>query len=282
MSSKHKKLGSLADIYQSQNLDGAISKIKLDLLRPSENQPRQERQVGVDDLAASIKTDGLLSPIIVTKEGEGYRIIAGERRFHAVSKLGWKEVECRVISRKERDLYRISIIENLQRENLTPFEEANALHQLKSSENLSDADLAGMVGKSRNYITEILGIATLPETARNQCQVAGIDNKNLMIQAVQAFKKDRLDSFLDAFRSGEIKTIRDARAFIQSPTEGEKETNIPEKSTPARKTEQEKKNLVPGGFSIQTNGKTLSIECPSSGEASKLKEWIESIYLQNK
>ena len=213
MSSKTKKLGTLADIYQSKHLDGSISNIKLSRIKPSEIQPRQDRKNALNDLAESLKTDGLLSPIIVVKEKESYRIIAGERRFHAASSLGWESIECKIISRKDSELWRIAIIENLQRENLTPEEEASALSKLKDYDNLSDAQVAKMVGKSRNYISEILGIAQLPKEAIELCKSKGITQHNMLIQAVQAFRKGKLDEFANQFSQGNIDTVKKAKEF---------------------------------------------------------------------
>jgi len=218
VSSKHKKLGGLADIFQSESLDGAITKLPIARIRPSEDQPRRDRTHAVDELSESIRRDGLLSPIVVTKEGDTYRVIAGERRFHAVSRLGWKDVECRIISREQRDYFRIALIENLQRENLNAEEEADALIKLKKQEDLSDQELAKLVGKSRNYVTEILSIATLPPEYLEECRSRGLTQKNFLIQAVQAFRKGRHEEFLSAFEGGEIRTVRDAKDFNQERT----------------------------------------------------------------
>ena len=218
MSSKHKKLGGLADIFQSESLDGAITRLPIARIRPSEDQPRRDRTHAVDELSESIRRDGLLSPIVVTKEGDTYRIIAGERRFHAISRLGWKDVECRIISREQRDYFRIALIENLQRENLNAEEEAEALIKLKKQEDLSDQELAKLVGKSRNYVTEILSIATLPPEYLEECRRRGLTQKNFLIQAVQAFRKGRHEEFLSAFEGGEIRTVRDAKNFNQERT----------------------------------------------------------------
>lgn len=289
MASKTKKLSSLADIYQSQKLDGAITRIKLTKIFPSEDQPRSERTVGVEELAESIKRDGLLSPIVVTKEGEQYRIIAGERRFHAVNLLGWSDVECRIISREERDYYRIALIENIQRENLTPDDEAQAMLRLKKQENYSDAELSRIVGKSRSYVTEILGIASLPQEIMEDCRNAGIDNKNMMIQAVQAFKKGVFTEFLDAIQSGDIKTVKSAKEFLVGETD---EPEVVEADTPQ---EQSKNTVVsshtrssPGsrgtsgmtdlsGVTLELNGSEIIIRCENAKEARKIHARLEKL-----
>lgn len=263
MSSKLKKLGTLADVYQSEKLDGTITAIKIDKIKPSENQPRKDIMVGIDELAASIDRDGLLSPLIVTRHEKGYRIIAGERRYHALKKLNKNEAECRIISREERDYFRIAIIENLQRENLNPAEEASALKRLKHQESYSDAELADIIGKSRNYVTEILGIATLPEDLLIQCQEAGITSKNLLIQAVQAFRKESLESFIEAFRGGEIKTVKEAKSFTGAPKSAEKKAASPSRSS----------SLTTPSVSVK--GNSVMISCTNKAEADKIADWLK-------
>ncbi|MBI3396588.1 MAG: ParB/RepB/Spo0J family partition protein, partial [Spirochaetia bacterium] len=219
---------------------------------------------GVDELADSIKKDGLLSPIVVTKDGEGYRIIAGERRYHAVKKLGWTDVECRIISREERDYFRIAIIENLQRENLSAEEEAAALLRLKIQESYSDAELAEIVGKSRNYVTEILGIASLPEETLARCKTLGIDNKNMLIQVVQAHKKGVLDELMAAFTQGSVKTVRSARDIVQGRT--------------GQGTGSDKggsKSKAKNDYKVHVSGKHITIACPTTVDAQTLAARIE-------
>lgn len=213
MSSKHKDIGLLADVFRRETLDGSITRLRLDQIQPSDYQPRQDRLREIDELAASIKRDGLLHPIVVTKSGDIYKIISGERRFHALKSIGAKEAECRILSRESRDLQRIAIIENLQRVDLTAQEEAIALLKLKRQEEYSDQDLSEKVGKSRNYVTEILGIAGLPEALLRECLQAGITSKNLMIQVVQAYRKGEHREFIQAFQAGKIQTVREAKGF---------------------------------------------------------------------
>lgn len=265
MSSKHKKLGGLADIFQSESLDGAITRLPIARIRPSEDQPRRDRTHAIDELSESIRRDGLLSPIVVTKEGDTYRVIAGERRFHAVSRLGWKEVECRIISREQRDYFRIALIENLQRENLSAEEEADALIKLKKQEDLSDQELAKLVGKSRNYVTEILSIATLPPEYLEKCRSRGLTQKNFLIQAVQAFRKGRHEEFLSAFESGGIRTVRDAKDFNQ------------ERTTIVRSHERKKPANKPTAnppLSIERRGEQIIITTTDASSAEQIEKII--------
>lgn len=261
MSSKHKKLGGLADIFQSESLDGAITRLPISKIRPSEDQPRKDRTNAVDELAESIRQDGLLSPIVVTKDGETYRVIAGERRFHAVSRLGWKDVECKIISRQDRDYFRIALIENLQRENLNAEEEADALIKLKKQEGLSDVEVAKLIGKSRNYVTEILSISSLPESYIAECRSRGLTQKNFLIQAVQAFKKGKHQEFLDAFEGGEIRTVRDAKNFNQNRT-----TQV--------KSHQRSLTTTNTETTIQRKGNEIRILTTDQKTARQIEDWV--------
>jgi ParB family transcriptional regulator, chromosome partitioning protein len=217
MSLKSKRLGSLADIFQSELLDGTIRKIKLDKISPSEIQPRSERLKGVEELAESLRTDGLLQPIVVKKDNpdDTFRIIAGERRYHAARILGWEEIECKILSKNEKDTYRIAVIENLQRENLSPFDEIEAFRILKNKFSYSDSELANLIGKSRNYLNEILSVSNLTQEQIQECKKVGLDSKNILIQASQAAKRGDFNEFISKFNSGKLKTVKEAKLFNQ-------------------------------------------------------------------
>ena len=266
MSSKNKDIGLLADVFRRETLDGTITRLRLDQLKPSEYQPRQDRLREIDELAASIKRDGLLHPITVTKEGDSYRIISGERRFHALNSIGAKEAECRILSREGRDLQRIAIIENLQRVDLTAQEEAIALLKLKRAESYSDQDLAEKVGKSRNYVTEILGIAGLPGDVLKECLNAGINNKNLMIQVVQAYKRGEYKAFLNQFKAGQIQTVKEAKEF-----------NRPAGHTALRKPASTP-GPTAGGTRIQVEKNTIKIHFSSEEAAKEAAKKIRRLF----
>lgn len=234
MSSKSKRLGSLADIFQTETLEGTIRKIKLTKIIPSENQPRIDRMKGVEELAKSLEADGLLQPILVTKdEGDNYRIIAGERRFHAARLLGWSEIECKILNRDARETYKLAIIENLQRENLSAYEEIEAIGLLKDKFNYTDSEIGNIFGKSRNYMSELLSIRSMSKEELKVCQDSGIESKNLLVQAAIASKNGLLDDFIEKFRKGEVRTVKEAKEFNRSSDnlfkkkEGKQEVNSP-------------------------------------------------------
>lgn len=219
MASKSKKLSFAADIFE-QDIEGIIRKIPLGDIEASPDQPRTTFDDTIQNLADSIKTEGLLQPIVVTKEGTKYRIVAGERRFRAATLLGLGEIECRILRKNAKDTYRLAVIENLQRENLDAIDEAKAFRKLKSEYGYNDSDLARIVGKSRNYVNEILSVADIPSTWLMKAKTAGMESKNLFIQFAQAVKSGTGDHFLDAYQSGAVKTVAAAKDFNKASKPG--------------------------------------------------------------
>lgn len=214
MASKSKKLSIAADIFE-QNIEGAIRKIPLSDIVPSTDQPRQTKDANLEALAQSLKEEGLLQPIVVTREAGKFVIIAGERRYRAATMIGWSEIECRILHRDPREKYKLAVIENLQRENLDAFEEAQAYKKLKTEFNYTDSQLASIIGKSRNYINEILSIADIPLQWQLKAKEAGISSKNLLMQLAQAAKQNAAEEFINAYQQGTITTVKAAKSFIK-------------------------------------------------------------------
>ncbi len=218
MSSKSKKLSIATDIFH-QDIEGVIRKIPLEQIKPSKEQPRIHKDVNIKQLANSLQEDGLLQPIIVTKSNHIYFIIAGERRYRAAKLLQWSEIECRILNKEKESVYKLAIIENIQRENLNPFEEANAFKHLKDRFSYTDQEIADSLSKSRNYVSEIISISSIPEKIQNQALEMGISNKNMLVQLAQAIKKKKEGEFLENYSDGLIKTVKDAKTFLKDNIE---------------------------------------------------------------
>lgn len=140
------------------------TEIDIGLIDRNPNQPRTNfDQTALEELAASIKTHGVIQPIIVNKAGERYTIVAGERRWRASRLAGLKTVPCIVRNYSNQEMSEVSIIENLQRENLNPIESAKAIQSLINEFNLTQDDVADKIGKSRPVVTNTLRLLTLPE-----------------------------------------------------------------------------------------------------------------------
>lgn len=183
MENKKRALGmGLEQLFNSENLDLAsvekkiyetanreeIIEINLSELRPNPYQPRKVfDENAIDELAASIKEHGVFQPIIIKKTIKGYEIIAGERRVRASKKAGLETIPAIIRNFNDVQMMEIALLENLQRENLSAIEEANAYQQMLEKLNLTHEQLSKKVGKSRSHITNILGLLRLPQEVQD-------------------------------------------------------------------------------------------------------------------
>lgn len=160
--------------------------ITLDKLDPNPEQPRVE--IGdLEELTSSIKEKGILEPLLVkpSKLSGRWMIIAGERRWRAAREAGIREVPCIEMDVDDRAVAEIALIENMQRKDLTPWEEADGLRALCERFGYTHEDAARKVGKSRSTVTEALSISTLPEEIRQLCRRADISSKSLLLEIVR-------------------------------------------------------------------------------------------------
>ena len=150
--------------------------LPLDAIQPSAEQPRQTMtDSGLRELADSISTHGVLQPIIVEEEGRGnYRIVAGERRYRAARTAGLTSIPALVRSAGALDKLQIALIENIQREDLTPIEEARAYHRLMEIGNFSQQAVATAVGKKRSTIANSLRLLRLPDDVKKEIETGAI------------------------------------------------------------------------------------------------------------
>jgi ParB family chromosome partitioning protein len=136
---------------------------------PNRSQPRKHfDESRLQELAESIKEKGILEPLIVRRIEQGYELIVGERRWRAAQRAGLKEVPVLVKEAEGREALELSLIENLQRENLNPIEEADAFKRLAEEFNITQGELATRLGKDRTTITNALRLLKLPLEVRNQ------------------------------------------------------------------------------------------------------------------
>ncbi|NTU70507.1 MAG: ParB/RepB/Spo0J family partition protein [Coriobacteriia bacterium] len=152
---------------QESQTSGEVTELAVDMIAPNPEQPRTDiTEEGIAELADSIKKVGLLQPIIVRAHGEGYQIIAGERRWRASRQAGLDRVPVRVLSKSATESLEIALIENLQREDLNAIEEARGYRKLLSEYRMTQAELADKVSKSRSTITNSLRLLDLPDEAQ--------------------------------------------------------------------------------------------------------------------
>jgi ParB family chromosome partitioning protein len=158
--------------------------VPIDLLDPNPHQPRQVMG-DLSELMASIAEKGIVEPLVVRQRAGRYQIIAGERRYHAAVQVGLREVPVVIREADDAEVLELALIENLQRKDLTPFEEAEALHQLAQRCNYTHEDMARKLGKSRTSITESLSLNNMPEEVRNVCRLADITSRSTLLQIVR-------------------------------------------------------------------------------------------------
>ncbi|MEG1754168.1 MAG: ParB/RepB/Spo0J family partition protein, partial [Christensenella sp.] len=170
-----KGLGALmADAATDSPINEGVNEIDIFLLDNDTNQPRKKfDEAKLKELAQSIKTHGIMQPIIVYQADGRYTIIAGERRFRAAKIAGLSKVPVIVRELDKREILELSLIENIQREDLNPIEQAAALAQLMEDYDLKQEEIAKRVGKSRSAIANLLRLLSLPETVKRQV-VGGI------------------------------------------------------------------------------------------------------------
>ena len=141
--------------------------VKLREIEPNREQPRKEfDKESLEELKDSILQYGVLQPLVVVRKGKYYEIVACERRWRAAKLAGLKEVPVIIKELNEREISEVSLIENIQREDLNSIEEAMAFRQLLDTYNLKQEDVAAKVGKSRTYITNSVRLLRLPEVVR--------------------------------------------------------------------------------------------------------------------
>jgi ParB family chromosome partitioning protein len=206
---------------------GRIVQMPVAFLVPNPDQPRKEfDEEALTNLTASVKEKGVLLPLLVREDKndprqERHIIIAGERRWRAAHAAGLSEVPALV--RSGDDALEVAIIENLQRENLKPLEEAEALQRLKHERGYTDEMLAQVVGKSRSSITETLSLNQLPADIKGEMR-GNVGHptltKSLLLEVVRAGgaenSPEAMAAAWEAVKTGEAPTVRDLRTRKQA------------------------------------------------------------------
>jgi ParB family chromosome partitioning protein len=183
--------------------------VPLSTIEPDPNQPRSTMG-DLDELVSSIRDKGVLEPILVRPrpglaeaDSEGgpagvlYRIISGERRFRASQEAGLYEVPVIEMDVSEQEALEIALIENLQRKDLTPFEEAEGYRLLAENHGYTHEEISASVGKSRTVITESLSLLQMPPRVRDTVQALAINSKSLLLEVLKAGDEGEMIDLLE-------------------------------------------------------------------------------------
>jgi len=184
--------------------------VALSAVEPDPNQPRT-MMGDLDDLVGSIRERGVLEPILVRRlpsddaddpeRAEAFRIISGERRYRAAQQAGLYEIPVIEMDVTEQEALEIALIENLQRKDLTPFEEAEGYHSLAETHGYTHEEIADAVGKSRTVITESLALLQMPARVRDAVQALGITTKSLLLEVLKAGTEEEMIRLLEEVAS---------------------------------------------------------------------------------
>jgi ParB family chromosome partitioning protein len=185
--------------------------VPIDLLDPNPDQPRQVMG-DLSELIASIGEKGIIEPLIVRQRGPRLQIIAGERRYHAAVQAGLREVPVIERMASDAEVLELALIENLQRKDLTAFEEAEALQQLSQRCHYTHEDMARRLGKSRTSVTESLALNNMPSEVRNLCRLADITSRSTLLQIVRQASPDKMLALVERMAAQGAVTRQDVRA----------------------------------------------------------------------
>ena len=267
---------------ESTNRGESVLIMKISSVEPNRDQPRKHfSEEGIDELASSIKQYGIIQPLLVQKRDDYYEIIAGERRWRAAMKAGLKEVPVIVKDYTNREAVEISLIENIQREDLNPIEEALAYDRLIQEFEMTQEQVAGRVSKSRSAVTNSLRLLKLADDVR-QMVIAG-DISEGHARTLLGLPNDEMQRLLAERIVKEKLSVRETEKLVKKLT-----SNTPKK-TKARDYQKEAilgnlseqlKIILGTKVSITEKGKSkgkIEIEYYSDDELNRIFEMLQSL-----
>lgn len=214
-------------LFRKENFktERRLMQLPIDSITPSENQPRRNfDEYELSLLADSIKQNGLLQPVSVRKSENGYELIAGERRLRASKMAGLNSVPALVyeISREAAAVY--TLIENLQREDLSPFDEAEGIKRLITVYKVSQCDAAERLGIAQSTLSNKLRILRLSEEQRKRIEAASLSERHA--RALLKISEDKRDSVLDKIIADAL-TVKETENLVEELLSGPKKTTTP-------------------------------------------------------
>lgn len=208
-----------------------LDEVPIELVHPNPNQPRMHfNKEELDELALSIEKDGLLQPILVREDAESYEIIAGERRWQASQLAGLKKVPVRIKEADDMKVLELALIENLQRSDLNPIEEAYGYKRMMERGNRTQSEVASAVSKGRSTIANALRLLDLPEDAQQMLYEEKITAGHA--RAILAIPSDEGRAKLTEKLAKEKLSVREAESLARLIAGREKQKNNPVKKPP--------------------------------------------------
>ena len=267
-----KGVSALYDDNSTEVNDSSQKTLRISDIEPNKSQPRTVfDEEAISTLADSIKEHGLLQPILVRPYKGGYQIVAGERRWRACRLLGMTEIPAVVSEMTDIEVAQAAIVENLQRENLNPIEEAEGFKELADKYNMTQEEIAQKVGRSRSAITNALRLLTLPDEIVKMLSNGDITTGHA--KAILAVDNAETQLMLAKQAAGGLITVRDIEKFTQKQNQPKKtvkkvkDNYLTEMQIALTNSLGRKVKVEPKGKKIM-----LSIECFSNEELSSFAD----------
>ncbi|MGV3187902.1 ParB/RepB/Spo0J family partition protein [Staphylococcus chromogenes] len=248
----------MADLHNIRHSEN-VEQLNLSEIRPNPYQPRKHfNQTKLEELASSIEQHGVLQPIVVTPSIKGYYLVAGERRYRASQLAKLNTIPAIIKSMDDRQMRELAIIENLQREDLNPLEEAEGYHQLMETLSLTQQQVADRLGKSRPYIANMLRLLQLPVKIRNlvrEGQLSGGHGRTLLALKDAALMEQYAQKVIDA--SWSVRTLEAQIAEHQPAVHPKTSGSLPPKKVKPsliRQHEQQLANQYGTKVDVSTSG----------------------------
>ena len=244
-----------------ESQEKGISFIDIHDIKPNENQPRKSFDENkLEELAVSIKEHGLIQPIILRKAQKGYEIVAGERRWRACRKAGIKEIPCIIKELSDEQNMLLAIIENMQREDLNPIEEAEGLNQMITTFGMTQEQVSKSVGKSRPYITNALRLLKLPESVREMVSNGKLSTGHA--RAIAGISETEKQIRIAEYAVEHELSVREIEKLIKEENGSKKKNSRrkAEKNADVKRVEEDLKQIMGTKVSLSHTGKKGKIE----------------------
>jgi ParB family transcriptional regulator, chromosome partitioning protein len=247
--------------------------IDTDLLRPNKFQPRtQMDEEGIEELARSVRSNGIIQPIVVRRSGAGYEIVAGERRWRAAQRVGLLKVPVVVRDVPDDKLLAVALIENIQRQDLNPIEEAIAYRRLADEFNLTQEQIADAVGKDRSSIANYVRLLKLPLEVRSSVAASALSMGHARALLALADEASQLSLARDVIARS--LSVRETEALVKKA--GELQEEKKEKKIDVHTRAAEDKLRLALGTRVRINrrgkGGRIEIEFVDEDELQRLYE----------
>lgn len=258
---------------------GGILYVDINDIKPNTNQPRKAfDEEKLEDLANSIREHGLIQPVVLRSVGAGYEIVAGERRWRAARKVGVKEIPCIVRELSDEENMLLAIIENMQREDLNPIEEAEGINQMIDTYGLTQDQVSKSVGKSRPYITNCLRLLKLPEDIQSFVADGQLSAGHARAIVSAGSREKQIALAQRAVKEG--LSVRQIEKLAKDSKNGKTKAKPREKNADVKRVENDLKEALGTKVTLNQKGRKgkIEIEYYSRDDLERLIELLKTLH----